>query len=68
MAITTTAIYLVKVKDHPEYPADTIVGESPMSVAKVYMQGYSVPLELVDQLLIYDCYMAHMYVLTPKDG
>jgi hypothetical protein len=64
----TPVIYVINVKDHPEYPVDTLVGETPMSVAKVYMQGYSVPMDLADNLCIYDCYAANMYHLEHKDG
>ena len=60
-------IYVVRVKDHPEFPADTMVGESPISVAHVYALGYSVPEEYADDMRIYDCNTATMYVLT-KDG
>lgn len=64
----TPILYVINVKGHPEYPTDSVVGETPMSVAKVYMQGYSVPLELVDDMRIYDCYSADMYTLEPKNG
>ena len=59
-------IYVIQVKDHPEYPVENMVGESALSAARVYIQGYDVPVELSDKLRVYDCYTATMYVLTEQ--
>lgn len=58
-------IYVINVKGHPEFPCETVVGETPATAANVYVQGYNVPIELADDLRVYDCYTATMYALLP---
>jgi len=60
-------IYVIKVKDHPEFPVDNVVAQDIMSAAGVYVRGYRVPDALLDNLLIFDAYAADMYQLIPKD-
>lgn len=54
-------VYVLRVRGHPEYPVDNMVGESAESVAKTYTVVRNIPPEVWDDVIAYDCYTATMY-------